>query len=54
MTTFIIATTMLFLAAGLGVLLERTWRRTAGLPRLPFGVDADPFPAPSRDRRGTR
>jgi hypothetical protein len=41
MSTFIAATVLMFLFAGIGALLERTHRRTAGLPRMPFGADAD-------------
>jgi hypothetical protein len=41
MSTFLAATVLLFLLVGIGALLERTHRRTAGMPRLPFGSDAD-------------
>ncbi|MCW2711636.1 MAG: hypothetical protein JWQ67_2081 [Marmoricola sp.] len=35
------ATVLLFLLVGIVALLEHNHRRTAGLPRLPFGADAD-------------
>lgn len=41
MTTLLAAAVLTFLLVGIAVLLERTHRRTAGLPRLPFGADAD-------------
>jgi hypothetical protein len=41
MTTFLAASFLLIIFVGVGALLERTNRRTAGLPRLPFGADAD-------------
>jgi uncharacterized membrane protein len=41
MSTFIAASALLFLLVGIWALLERTHRRTAGLPRMPFGADAD-------------
>lgn len=41
MSTFLAASVLLFLLVGIWVLLERNHRRTAGLPRLPFGADAD-------------
>lgn len=40
MNSFIAATVLLFLFVALSVLLERNHRRTAGLPRAPFGTDA--------------
>jgi hypothetical protein len=39
MTSFLAATVLLLLLAGIWVLLERTHRRTAGMPRAPFGAD---------------
>ncbi len=41
MTSLLAATFLLIILVGVGALLERTHRRTAGLPRLPFGADAD-------------
>jgi hypothetical protein len=41
MSTFTAATVLLFLVVGIVALLEHNHRRTAGLPRLPFGADAD-------------
>lgn len=41
MSEFLAATVLLVLLLGIWVLLERTHRRTAGLPRMPFGADAD-------------
>jgi hypothetical protein len=41
MTTFIAANLTLFFFAFIVGLLERTHRRTAGLPRAPFGVDLE-------------
>ena len=41
MTTFIAATFLIVTFVGLWVLLEHNFRRTAGLPRAPFGADAD-------------
>jgi hypothetical protein len=41
METFIAATVLLFLLAGVGVLLERNHRRTSDLPRAPFGADLE-------------
>ena len=41
MTTYIAALVFLFLIAGIWVLLERNHHRTAGLPRAPFGSDAE-------------
>jgi hypothetical protein len=41
MTTFIAATFLTLLLVGIFVLLEHNSRRTAGLPRAPFGADAD-------------
>jgi len=41
MTEFIAATFLVFMTAGLAVLLERNHRRTADLPRAPFGVDLE-------------
>ena len=41
MNTYWAITVLLFLLVGIWALLERTHRRTAGMPRLPFGVDAD-------------
>jgi hypothetical protein len=41
MTTFIAASFLTFLLVGTWLLLEQNFRRTAGLPRAPFGVDAD-------------
>ncbi len=41
MTEFVAAAALLFLLVGVSLLLERSLRRTAHLPRLPFGADAD-------------
>jgi hypothetical protein len=41
MTTFIVTIAMLGLFTVVGLLLERTQRRTAGLPRAPFGADLE-------------
>ena len=41
MTEFIAATFLVFMTAGLAVLLERNHRRTADLPRAPFGADLE-------------
>jgi hypothetical protein len=41
MTEFIAASFLVFMIAGIAVLLERNHRRTAGLPRLPFGADLE-------------
>jgi hypothetical protein len=41
MTTFIAASFLTFMLVGIWMLLEHNFRRTAGLPRAPFGVDAD-------------
>lgn len=41
METFIAATALLFIVGGVMVLLERNHRRTAGLPRAPFGADLE-------------
>ncbi len=40
MTTYLAATVLLLLLGGIAVLMERTHRRTSGMPRLPFGADA--------------
>ncbi len=41
METFIAATVLVFIISGVVVLLERNNRRTAGLPRAPFGADLE-------------
>ena len=41
MTTFIAASFLTALLVGIWMLLEHNSRRTAGLPRAPFGSDAD-------------
>lgn len=41
MTSFLAVTLLLIIFVGVWGPLERTHRRTAGLPRLPFGADAD-------------
>ena len=41
MTTFIAAAFLTLLFLGIWVLLEHNFHRTAGLPRAPFGADAD-------------
>jgi hypothetical protein len=41
MSTFIAAAVLLFLLGVIWASLELNHRRTAGLPRAPFGVDAD-------------
>jgi hypothetical protein len=41
METFIAATVLLLIISGVVVLLERNNRRTAGLPRAPFGADLE-------------
>ena len=41
MTTFLAASVLLLLFVGVSLLLERSLRRTLGLPRMPFGADAD-------------
>ncbi len=41
METFIAASVLLFIVAGIVALLERNHRRTAGLPRAPFGADVE-------------
>jgi hypothetical protein len=41
MTDLIAASVLVFLFVGIWMLLERNHRRTAGLPRAPFGTDAD-------------
>ena len=41
MTTFLAASVLLLLLVGISLLLERSLRRTTGLPRMPFGADAD-------------
>ncbi len=41
MTSFLAATFLLIIFVGVWALLERNHRRTAGLPRLPLGADAD-------------
>ncbi len=48
MTEFVAATSVLFLLVGIWMLLEHSLRRTAHLPRLPFGADADPDWSSSR------
>jgi uncharacterized membrane protein len=40
METFIAASVLLFIVAGIAALLERNHRRTSDVPRLPFGADA--------------
>jgi hypothetical protein len=41
MTTFLAASFLLLLLVGIWALLEHNHHRTGGLPRLPFGADAD-------------
>ena len=41
MNTIIAIGILVIAFVGVLALLERTQRRTAGLPRLPFGADAD-------------
>ena len=41
MTTFLASLLLIAAFVGLMALLERTQRRTTGLPRAPFGADAD-------------
>ena len=41
MSPFIAAAVLFLLVAAVSVLLERTHRRTAGLPRAPFGADLE-------------
>lgn len=41
MTTFMAASFLTLLFVGTWMLLEHNFRRTAGLPRAPFGADAD-------------
>ena len=41
MTTYIATTVLLFLLAGIWVLLERNHHRTAGMPHPPYGADAE-------------
>jgi hypothetical protein len=41
MDNYLALTVLLLILAGLWALLERTHRRAAGLPRLPFGGEAD-------------
>jgi hypothetical protein len=48
MTIFLAASALLFLLVGIWMFLEHSLRRTAHLPRLPFGADADPDWSSSR------
>jgi hypothetical protein len=41
MTIFLAAALFLLVMLGVGVLLEQSLRRTAGLPRAPFGADLE-------------
>jgi len=41
MTTFLAATVLLLLLAGIWMLLERNHHRTDAVPHLPFGADTD-------------
>jgi len=41
MSEFMAAAFLTFLFVGIWLLLEHNSRRTAGLPRAPFGADAD-------------
>jgi hypothetical protein len=41
MSEFMAVTFLVVTLLGIWALLERTHRRTAGLPRMPFGADAD-------------
>jgi hypothetical protein len=41
MNTFIAASVLLIIIVGIAALLERNHRRTAGLPRAPFGSDLE-------------
>ena len=41
MTTFTALSFLALLLVGTWLLLEHNFRRTAGLPRAPFGVDVD-------------